>query len=493
MKTPVWLCVCWLMLSWSCSPQPEAPSETPPNIIFVMADDLGYGDLGCFGAKYIQTPVLDQMAAEGIRLTQHYAGTPVCAPARAILMTGKHAGHAYVRGNMQAQYAPEPMRFPWGQLPLRTQDTTVAELLQQAGYATGMIGKWGLGEYGTTGNPNEQGFDYFYGYTDQVLAHNSFPEYLLENGEKVLLRNEVAYLDSNQWHRGRGSYATQKVDFSQDLFLDKSLAFIKQHQAEPFFLYLPYTIPHDNGEAPAEDNYEVGDLGEYAEQDWTLEAKSYAAMISRLDADIGRIQSLLAELGLSENTLIVFTSDNGPTKDPAISDFFDTNGPLRGYKRDLYEGGIREPFVAYWPGTIAPGQVSDHPSAFWDFLPTACELAGLSIPAGTDGISYLPTLLGESQPKHEYLYWEFQAGKGPYQQAVIQKGWKAIRFKDAERGIYSELYELRADEGESENLVDTHPEKLQELIQLMEMASEPHPDGLFPNYDELMSEPNQQE
>jgi arylsulfatase A-like enzyme len=298
----------------------------------------------------------------------------------------------------------------------------------------------------------------------------------------------VKYLDSTAWHRGRGSYATKKVDFSQDLFLEKSEAFLRQHQEEPFFLYLPYTIPHDNGEAPAADNYEVGELGIYADEDWPHEAKAYAAMVTRLDRDIGQLIALLKELGLVENTLFIFTSDNGPTKDPLIRGTFDTNGPLRGYKRDLYEGGIREPFIAWWPGTIPAGTVSGHASAFWDFLPTVCELAGIPIPAGTDGISYLPALLGEKQPAHDYLYWEFKAGNAPYQQAVIQGKWKAIRFKDAEKGIYTELYDLSTDLGEINNVAEAHLNRVAELTQLMDEASVPHVQGLFPNYDELMKE-----
>ena len=384
------------------SPSPAVSEQAvvtpapPPNIIFIMADDLGYGDLGCYGQPLISTPYLDQMAAEGIRFTQHYAGNTVCAPSRAALMTGQHMGHAEVRGNGQVA--------PSGQTPLSDSVTTVAALLQRSGYETILIGKWGLGNVGTTGAPLKQGFDAYYGYLDQILAHNYYPEYLLRNDKKEMLANEVHYLDSSEWHGGLGSYSTEKVDYSHDLFTKEALAFIEKPHDAPFFLYLPYTIPHNNGEALPDEKQEVPDFGPYTDKDWPQETKGYAAIITRMDRDVGQLLEKLRETGLDSSTVVIFTSDNGPMVNKDFTEFFNSNGPLRGGKRDLYEGGVRVPFIARWPGHIAPGTESAHVSAFWDFMPTAAELADVAAPEATDGISYLLTLLGENQAPHEYLY-----------------------------------------------------------------------------------------
>lgn len=439
-----------------------------PNIIYIMADDMGYGDLGCYGQDSIQTPNIDKMAEQGMRFTQHYAASTVCAPSRCGLITGMHMGHAEIRGNMQAE--------PHGQVPLTDQAVTVAELMKDAGYITGMIGKWGLGIEGSEGDPNRQGWDFFYGYTDQVLAHNYYPEYLVRNGEHEMLKNEVKYLDTAAWHKGYGSYATKKVEYSNDLFTDEALSFIKENRDTSFFLYLPYTIPHNNGEAPEGQKQEVPDYGIYADKDWPSDTKGYAAMITRLDDYVGQIFAQLKAAGIDKNTLVIFTSDNGPMQEShEFTKFFNSNGNLRGGKRDLYEGGIRVPFIAQWPGKIKPGTESTHISAFWDFLPTACELAGINIPDNTDGISYLPELLGKEQKKHEYLYWEFPAKSS--KQAVRKVNWKAVRtnlMEDPDALV--ELYDLSQDIAEENNIADQHPEVVKDMRTIMEEARTVDPD-----------------
>ena len=444
----------------------NSPEKTDqkPNIIFIMADDLGYGDLSCFGQKVIKTPNLDQMAAEGIMFTQHYAGNTVCAPSRCSLMTGLHMGHAEVRGNRQAK--PEAS----GQQPLSAGAVTVASLLKDAGYKTAMIGKWGLGNAGGSGEPNKQGFETYYGYLDQVLAHNYYPEYLIRNGEKEMLRNEVKYLSKEIWHKGLGSYSTKKVDYSHDLFTEDALRFIEENKKNPFFLYLPFTIPHDNGEALKGQKMEVPDYGIYSEMDWESDKKGYAAMITRMDRDIGTILQKLKNDGIDENTLVIFTSDNGPEMNYSFVQDFNSNGQFRGGKRELYEGGIRMPFIARWPGKVSPGSVSEHISAFWDFLPTACEIAGVAVPANTDGISYLPALIGkDSQPEHEYVYWEFYERDG--KKAVRKGRWKAVvnnLFNDPNSSV--ELYDLDSDPGETRNLADQYLEIVSELDSILQVA-----------------------
>ena len=343
-----------------------------PNVIFVLADDLGYGDLGCYGQKDIRTPNLDRMAAEGARFTQCYAGSTVCAPSRCALMTGFHMGHAYVRGNAR--------------VPLRPSDITIAEVLKSVGYTTGIIGKWGLGEPETTGIPNRQGFDYWFGYLNQRHAHNYYPMYLWRNQEKYMLEGNVA----------EGGVSSQRAQYSHDLFTKEALAFLDKNKSDPFFLYLAYTIPHANNEAKKK-GMEVPSDEPYTEKPWPQPQKNHAAMITRLDRDMGRLFQRLKSLGIDEKTIVFFTSDNGPHKeggaDPA---FFTSAGPLRGYKRALYEGGIRVPMIVRWPGRVQAGRVSDQIWAFWDFLPTAAELAGAKPPADIDGISMVPAILNLS-------------------------------------------------------------------------------------------------
>jgi arylsulfatase A-like enzyme len=446
------------LLVWAaCSPKPEESRK--PNIIYIMADDMGYADLGCYGAKRIQTPNIDRLASEGILFTNHYAGNTVCAPSRCALMTGLSTGHCQVRGNKQWE--------PYGQIPLKENTVTVATELKKAGYKTALIGKWGLGVEGTSGDPLHQGFDYSYGYLCQVRAHNHCPEFLMDNGEKVFLDNKVIYMDTAHWTKGLGSYPIEKNQFSQELFTQKAIDFIEQNQKNPLFLYFPVIIPHDNGEAPEGKRYsDIPSFEPYTNKDWTESEKGYAAMITYLDNEVGKIMDKLSDLGLDENTLVIFTSDNGGDSPDSFQ--LESNTPFRGAKRDLYEGGIRVPFIARWTGTIEAGRRSDHISAFWDFLPTACELANTEIPTETDGISYLPELLGKPQTAHESLYFEFheQGGK----QAIIEGDWKLIRLNvnDSLRTI-TELYNLKNDSSEQENLAETQIYKVTDLIEMMEL------------------------
>jgi arylsulfatase A-like enzyme len=392
-----------------------------------MADDLGYGDLGCYGQARIKTPQVDKLATEGMRFTQCYAGSTVCAPSRSCLMTGQHTGHTLVRGNAR--------------IPLRQEDTTVAEVLKDAGYATGIVGKWGLGEPDTTGVPNRQGFDYWFGYLNQRNAHNYYPEYLWRNEERHPLPDNE--------NDARGAY-------THDLFTEDALRFIDDHRHHPFFLYLPYTIPHANNELGREtgDGMEVPSQGDYAHADWPDVEKNTAAMISRLDSDVGRIMERLQDLGIDEDTVVFFTSDNGPHREGGHdADFFDSRGPLRGIKRDLYEGGIRVPMIARWPGVIPRGVVSDTPWAFWDLLPTAADIAGAVPPEDVDGVSVLPALRGEEQTPHEYLYWEFY--ERGFDQAVRMGPWKGVRRSRNEDRL--ELYNLDDDIGETTDIAAEHP------------------------------------
>ncbi len=417
------------MLSQPASAAGPGPAERRrrPNIIFILADDLGYGDLGCYGQKVIRTPHLDRMATEGVRFTDCYAGSTVCAPSRCALMTGLHTGHCRVRGNAL--------------VPLLPEDVTVAELLKQAGYATGIVGKWGLGEPDTTGLPNRQGFDYWFGYLNQRNAHNYYPEFLWRNEEKAELP---------------GNLEGAKGEYSHDLFTQEALEWVHAHASEPFFLYLAYTIPHANNELGREtgNGMEVPTDAPYSDEKWAQPQKGHAAMITRMDRDIGSLLSLLKELGIDEETIVFFTSDNGPHKeggaDPA---FFDSSGPLRGFKRDLYEGGIRVPMMVRWPGRIPGGRESDQPWTFWDFLPTAAQFAGVKAPEGIDGISMLPALFGRQQKSHEFLYWEFH--ERGFQQAVRMGNWKAVR-KGTKKPI--ELFDLLKDIGETTDIAAEHPD-----------------------------------
>ena len=423
-----------------------------PNIVFILADDLGYGDLGCYGQTRIQTPELDRMAAEGMRFTQFYAGSTVCAPSRCVLMTGRHTGRCYIRGNRR--------------LSLRPDDLTVAELLKQAGYATALVGKWGLGQEGSDGVPTHQGFDHFFGYLDQVHAHNYYPTFLMRNEQRVLLKNVVP--DEGKYGQGM---ASKRVQYSHDLFIDDALSFIDANKERPFFLYFAATIPHANNEA-RDEGMEIPDYGQYAKTDWPDAQKGLAAMISRLDRDVGRILRRLEKHGIDRDTIVFFTSDNGPHSEGGNdSTYFDSNGPLRGMKRDLYDGGIRVPLVVRWPGHVPGGSVSPHVAYFGDFLATAAELAGVDLDVPTDGISFLPELLGEAdrQLTHDYLYWEFyERGSA---QAVRLGEWKGV--VSPLRGEQIELYHLPSDPAEAHDVAAAHPEVLARIREALLHAHVP--------------------
>lgn len=423
----------------------SAQPISKPNIIFILADDLGYGDIGCYGQKVIRTPNIDRMAEQGIRFTQCYAGSTVCAPSRCSLMTGMHTGHATIRGNLQKA------------LPLRKEDVTVAEVLKSAGYATGAIGKWGLGLEDSTGTPDKKGFDEFFGYINQTLAHSYYPEYLWRNNEKVILE---------------GNQSGRKTQYSHDLFEKEALDFISRHRSEPFFLYLALTTPHANNELGEEtgNGMEIPDYGRYEKENWPLPEKGFAAMVTRMDNTVGTIMKKLKDSGIDENTIVFFSSDNGPHNEGGYHpQFFNSSGPLRGIKHDLYEGGIRVPMIARWPGHIKNGLVSNQVWAFWDFLPTAAQIANAEIPPGIDGISMLPSLLGKSQQAHEYLYWElferaWEENGGLFSQALLMDNWKAIRNG---RGNSIELYNLKDDLAERKNIADQHPETVEKINAMM--------------------------
>jgi arylsulfatase A len=449
-------------------------AQTRPNIIFILADDLGYGDLGINGQKLIKTPNIDRLASEGVRFTQFYAGTSVCAPSRSSLMTGHHTGHTYIRGNKGVD--------PEGQQPLADSVVTMAEILKKAGYTTGAFGKWGLGPVGSEGDPNLQGFDRFYGYNCQSLAHRYYPNHLWDNGQKIVLAENENLLKTSQ--------------YGPDLIQKQAINFVNNSDPKkPFFLFLPYTLPHAELLVPndsifqyyqgkfAEKSYKGADygpnanVGGYVSQEYPR--ATFAAMVTRLDLYVGQLLATLKEKGLDQNTLIIFSSDNGPHREGGADPvFFNSGGGFRGFKRDLYEGGIREPMIARWPGTIKPGTQNEHVGAFWDLLPTFAELAGTQAPAGIDGISFVSALTGKgSQKRHAYLYWEFheQGGK----QAIRQGNWKAVRLSAAGNTAQPvELYDLAKDPAETTNLAAKHPEKATELGRLM---TESHtPSALFP-------------
>ncbi len=426
----------------------------PPNIVFILADDAGYGDLGCYGQHQILTPNIDRLAKEGLRFTQFYAGAPVCAPSRTVLMTGQHTGHARIRGNAKVDLRPE--------------DTTVAEVLQRAGYVTALDGKWGLGSEGTGGSPIHKGFDHFFGYVDQTMAHNYYPEYLVRDDRRVPLRNVVPHAGKY----GQG-VATVRLDYTADLIAADALDFVKTNARKPFFLYFAATLPHANDERKP-DGMEIPDYGVYANKDWPAPERGYAAMITLLDREVGDLMAELKQLGLEDNTLVIFTSDNGPHNEGGHdAAFFHSAGPLRGIKRDVYEGGIREPMIVRWPGHIAPGTVTNHVGYFGDFMATAAELAGGHAPEHLDSISFVPTLLGatKTQGEHQYLYWEFYEGASS--QAVRLGDWKAIRIPMLTGPI--QLYNLADDLGETRDVAAAHPDVVREARDLMNFAHVPSP------------------
>ena len=440
------------LLLASIAPTSQSPSAPRPNIVLVQADDLGYGDLSAYGQAQFRTPSLDRLAAEGIRFTEYYAGSTVCAPSRTALMTGLHTGHAWIRGN--------------GEIPLRDEDTTVAMALRDAGYRTAVVGKWGLGKPGTGGDPGKKGFDYAFGFLDHRHAHRQFTDHLYRNGEPV--------------------HTDLDGDYVNDLFTREAAAFIENPDTRPFFLYLNYTVPHAELRVPEDSLAPMrGKFQETPFVNATADGKptgpdspslgyrsqptpkaAFAAMITRMDRDIGTLRDRLRARGLEPRTLFMFVSDNGPHKegggDPA---FFKSSGGLRGIKRDLYEGGIRVPMIASWPGTIPKGRVSAHAWTHWDMFPTLAELAGAKTPAGLDGISMTRALRGQATPAHEFMYWEFH--ERGFQQAVRMGRWKAVRLA---KDTPLELYDLKTDPGEQHEVSGAHPDVVKTIEQYLRTA-----------------------
>jgi len=429
-----------------------------PNIIFILADDLGYGDLGSYGQKLIQTPRLDRMAAEGMRFTQFYAGSTVCAPSRSVLMTGRNTGQTSVRGNAGTLgYAAQT---------LPANEVTIARVLKSAGYTTGLVGKWGLGENDSAGSPDKQGFDTYFGFLNQTHAHNHYPDFLWRNGECVPLPNDRVQVGPVE---GAG-YATKRMVYAGDLFFQEAKEFVAKNREKPFFLYLSLVVPHANNERSRElgDGQEVPSYGVYADKSWPDVQKGQAAMITRMDEGIGELLAQLKQLGLDENTVVMFSSDNGPHREGGPlqnPDFFAASGPLKGIKRSLTDGGIRVPFLVRWPGKIKAGAVSDHVGYFGDMLATFAELSGVSAPKPHNSVSLLPELTGRgTQAKHDYLYWEFFE-KGFSQAVLLGNQWKGIRL--LKRDAPLQLFDLVADLGETTDVAAKHPEVVARITEIM--------------------------
>ena len=449
-------------------------SQQRPNIIYILADDLGYGDLSCYGQQKFSTPNIDQLAKQGMLFTRHYAGCAVCAPSRSSLMSGQTTGYTAVRGNKSVE--------PEGQWPITPETFTIAEMLKQVGYSTGCFGKWGLGYPASDGDPNKQGFDEFYGYNCQSLAHNYYPDHLYHNQEKIILA---------------GNAGSEFREYAPYLIQQQALQFIDDHKSKPFFLFYATTLPHAElllpeselsafrnkflpekdyaGTKPGDKNFRQGPYGYQAETH-----AAFAAMVTLLDKQVGEVMAKVKALGIDRNTIIIFSSDNGPHKEGGGDpDYFNSNGQLKGYKRDLYEGGIREPMLVSWPGRIKAGSTSAYVSAFWDVMPTFADIAGVPAPKDIQGISFLPTLLGrKDQREHDNLYWEFheQGGK----QAILKGNWKLIRLNVLDSLKTSvELYDISADIGEERNLADKYPEKVKALLKLIENSRVPNKDFVF--------------
>lgn len=458
-----------VLLVFSCTEKGSDKGSGLPNIVFILADDLGYGDLSCLGQEKFNTPNLDRLAAEGMIFTQHYSGSTVCAPSRSTIMTGQHTGHTPIRGNRELK--------PEGQWPLPDVSLTIAEVLRKHGYATGAFGKWGLGGPGSEGDPVNQGFDRFFGYNCQRKAHNYYPYYLWDNLEKVMLPENEGHL--------KGTYAPERIH-------QKALEFIEKNKDRPFFLYYPNVIPHAELFAPEsymekyrgkflpEKSYEGVDEGPtYKDGAYGTQPEAhaaFAAMVNVLDDQVGDVIQKLRDLGLDNNTLVIFSSDNGPHLEAgADPEYFNSNGIYRGFKRDLYEGGIRMPTIAWWPGTIQAGSRTNHLSAFWDLYPTLAELTGAELHDSLDGISFLPTLLGKGkQEQHEFLYWEFHEKNG--RQALRKGDWKLVRYNVFQaEATTTELYNIAEDPSEESNLAEKHPDIVSELSALMEGARNESP------------------
>ena len=449
-----------------CSQKQSATKKKKPNVVFILADDLGYGDVSCYGHSKFQTPHIDKLATEGMMFTNNYAGSTVCAPSRSALMTGLHTGHTPIRGNVGVK--------PEGQYPMPDTLLTIPKLFKEAGYVTGAFGKWGLGYPGSTGDPEHQGFDEFFGYNCQTLAHNYYPYYLRHNNEKVELKENEDTL--------RGIY-------SADLINQKAMEFIRENKDTSFFIFIPSALPHAELVAPErqmekfrgkylpEATYTGVDSGpRFRKGPYGSQKEAHAAfagMVDLLDSQVGSILSLLNELNLEDNTIVIFTSDNGPhVEGGADPDYFDSNGPLKGYKRDLYEGGIRVPLIIRWPGKVTVGSTSGHVSAFWDWLPTFAELLKSNDNIQTDGISILPTILSNGdQKKHDFLYWEFYENSGRV--AVLKDNWKLVKYHTATDSPEVMLFNLSDDIGEEHNVADQHPDIVRELDSLANISHLP--------------------
>jgi len=467
----------YLLISFVLMAPSDAQSlDNKPNIIYILADDLGYGDLSCYGQQKFETPNIDRLAAEGMMFTQHYSGSTVCAPSRSSLLTGLHTGHTPIRGNKELKTE--------GQLPLPDSSITIAELLKSAGYATGAFGKWGLGFVGTEGDPNNQGFDVFYGYNCQRMAHRYYPPYLWHNQDSVLL-------EGNDWK--------QTVTYAPDEIQKATLAFIDQHKSMPFFAYVPFVLPHAELISPNDslfakfdgvfeehrpympDNNYASDYGiNIVPKKYCSQIKpnaTFASMVVRLDVYVGQIIDKLEELGIADNTIVMFASDNGPHRaGGANPDFFNSNGSLRGLKCDLYEGGIRVPFIVRWPNVVEAGLVSHHVSAFWDLTPTLADISQSSLPIQTDGVSFLPTLTGKgNQKKHDSLYWEYNIKGG---NIAVRKGkWKGI-ILNVKGNTQMELYDIVSDQAEHNDIAAEYPEIVEQVKNII--AKEHMHSDLFP-------------
>ncbi len=437
----------------SCSCEAKSVENKSPNVIFILADDLGYGDLGCYGQTKFETPNIDAMSEQGMQFTQSYAGCSVSAPSRCVLMTGKHTGNSYIRGNKNVE-CDDGRGYD---MALAADEVTMAEMFKERGYSTACCGKWGLGGPNTEGAPNLQGFDYFYGYLGQMFAHFYYPEFLHENNTLVELNGK---------------------EYSHDLIEQKALDYIKENKDNPFFLYLSFTLPHAELRLP--DEYMTKYLDKFDETPYDSHGKGYnsqeqphaafASMVERLDLSVGRVNELLEELGIDDNTLVIFTSDNGAhCEGGADPDFFNSTAGLRGIKRSLHEGGIRVPMVATWKDKIPVGVKNDAPIAFWDMMPTFAEIIGAETPENIDGISMLPSLMGDEAPKHDYLYWEFHEQGG--RQAVRKGDWKLIKQKvTTPEDSYYELYNIAQDPSEKDDLIEVETKIAEELMQIMESS-----------------------
>jgi arylsulfatase A-like enzyme len=432
-----------------------------PNIVFIIADDLGYGDLSCYGQTQFSTPNIDRLAKEGMRFTQAYAGATVCAPSRCGLMTGLHGGHTRIRGNRN----PE--------IPLEPGDLVIPEALKQAGYHTGLFGKWGLGYTGTNGVPNKKGFDEFFGYHTQLQAHTYYPHNLYDNGRDFTIPN---------------NWGTKQRQYAPELIAQRAMKFLDDQRgaARPFFQYLPSTLPHANNELGRDtgDGMEIPDWGEFAKKEWPNPEKGFAAMTTYLDRFVGRVLDKLKETGAEQNTVVIFTSDNGPHQEGGHSaKYFKSSGPLRGIKRDLYEGGIRVPFLIRWPGVVKPGSTSDQQIAFWDMLPTLAEIGGAAAPGKIDGVSVTRAFRGESLPAGRVFYWEFH--EGGFNRAVRFGDWKAIQF--GKNGPI-ELYNLKTDLGEVTDVAAANPGAIADARRYFAASRVDNPD--FPMQDGAANSPN---